>query len=239
MPALALILALMPLLSWTSGAAHAGVPEGSVVRIRAVAADDSVKFGSAVVVGPERLATACHVTRHATRIEISHGNERWVARDEAGSPTHDLCVLTVPDLHLPAVTIRRAQDLAPDERVIAAGFERGGAVLVTAVGTVKSLYRYDEGAVIRTSASFDFGSSGGGLFDEAGNLVGLLAFRARTGTDLRFALPSEWMAPGSVVAASFEPIGPGTSSIAFWERPSANRPQFLGVALREAHEAAQ
>jgi S1-C subfamily serine protease len=227
----------LALLWWAAGLAHGGVPEASVVKIRAVAADGEVKWGSAVVVGPERIATTCHVTRRATTIEVSHDGERWQARAQAGSAVHDLCVLTVEGLHLPSVRVRAAQDLAPGERVTAAGFEHGESVLVSSVGTVKSLYRYDEGMVIRTSAAFDFGSSGGGLFDEAGNLVGLLAFKARTGTDLRFALPSEWLVSGSAVAANFEPIDPAAPVSAFWERPAPNRPSFLGVALREAQPA--
>ncbi len=168
--------------------------------------------------------------------EISQGSARWLADSQAGSAGHDLCVLAVNGLKLPAVRMRPAQDLMWDERVVAAGFEHGGTALVTAIGTVKSLYRYDEGMVIRTSAAFDFGSSGGGLFDEAGNLVGLLAFKARTGTDLRFALPSEWLVPGSAVAAKFEPIDPGSPASAFRERSATNQPAFLGVALREAGE---
>jgi serine protease Do len=216
--------------------AFAGAPEDSVVKVRTVAADGEVKWGSAVVVAPERVATTCHVTRRATTIEISHDGERWQGRAQAGSAVHDLCVLTVEGLHLPSVRMRAAQDLAPGERVTAAGFEHGGSLLVITAGVVKSLYLYDEGMVIRTSAAFDFGSSGGGLFDEAGNLVGLLAFKARTGTDLRFALPSEWLVPDSVVAAKFEPIGAASTASAFWERPATNRPAFLGVALREAGE---
>ncbi len=230
-------LAFLPLLWCAGGPLHAAVPEASVVKIRAVASDGKVSFGSAVVVAPETVATACHVTRYATKIEISQGSARWLADSQAGSAVHDLCVLTVKDLNLPAVHVRRAQDLKQNEHVFAAGFEHGGAVLVTAMGTVKSLYRYDGGMVIRTSASFDFGSSGGGLFDEAGNLVGVLAFKARTGTDLRFALPSEWLVSGSAVAANFEPIDPASAVSAFWERPAPNRPAFLGVALREAQPA--
>ena len=236
---LARSIALIAFLWWTTGPAHAGIPEASVVKIRAVASDGEVKFGSAVVVAPGHLATACHVTRQATTIEISQGSERWLASTQAGSVVHDLCMLTVEDLKLPAVRMRRAQDLTQGERVVAAGFEHGGAALVTAIGTVKNLYRYDEGMVIRTSAAFDFGSSGGGLFDEAGNLVGLLAFKARTGTDLRFALPSEWLAPGSAVVAKFEPIDPASTASAFWERTATNRPAFLGVALREVGDSAR
>src|SRR2546429_5888717 len=50
------------------------------------------------------------------------------------------------------------------------------------------LYAYDGAHVIRTTAPFDFGSSGGALFDAAGRLVGLLAFKARD-ENLRYAVP--------------------------------------------------
>lgn len=216
------------------GIVLAGTPGDSVVKLRAVAADGEVKWGSAVVVGPERLATTCHVTRRAATIEIAHGEQRWIAQPQSGSSLHDLCVLTVEGLDLPPARMRASSDLASGEQVVAAGFEHGGAALVIATGAVKALYPYDGGNVIGTSAAFDFGASGGGLFDDRGNLVGLLAFKARTGIDLRFALPAEWLAPDSAVAATFVPVDPASPGGAFWERPAPDRPEFLGAALREA-----
>jgi hypothetical protein len=53
---------------------------------------------------------------------------------------------------------------------------------------VAALYQYDDGQVIRTTASFDFGSSGGGLFDEAGNLVEY--WHSKGGPARTCALPS-------------------------------------------------
>jgi S1-C subfamily serine protease len=220
---------------WT-GIAFAAVPEASVVKVRAVAADGEIKWGSAVVIAPERLATTCHVTRRAATIEILHGDDRWIVRKQEGSAVHDLCVLTVEGLRLPAVHMRAAYEVAVGERVTAAGYEHGGS-LVVHWGTVKKHYAYDDGMVIRTAAAFDFGSSGGGLFDEAGNLVALLSFRARNGGDLRFALPSEWLDPLSVVATKFGPIDPSSPRPAFWERTAPERPDFLGAALREGRES--
>ncbi len=228
---------MAPLPALAVGAGHAQVPAASVVKVRAVAADGEVIFGSAVAIGHERLATTCHVTRRATRIEILVGGEVRIAQEQTGSPLHDLCVLAVRDLDLPAVRMRRSEDLALGEPVVAAGFEAEAAALTMTAGTVKGLYRYDEGRVIRTSAGFDFGSSGGGLFDAAGNLVGLLAFKARTGTELRFALPSEWIAAVGATVTKSEPVGPTAQASAFWERSATHRPAFLGVALREAAAA--
>lgn len=215
-------------------AARADDFAASVVRIRAVASDGTTKFGSGVVIEPGRIATACHVTRSSRTIEILLGEKRWIAQSASGSPLHDLCVLHVPDVDVPAARIRGTQELRPGERVIAAGFQGGGAELVVGRGAVAALYAYDDGLVIRTTAAFDFGSSGGGLFDEAGNLVGLLAFKARAGDNLRFALPTEWLSPASVVAAAFTPIDAASMTSAFWERTQGERPAFLGVAMREA-----
>jgi S1-C subfamily serine protease len=206
----------------------------SVVKVRAVDADGSATFGSAVVIGPERLATTCHVTRQAKIVEVSQGSDRWVAESQVGSLAHDLCMITVRNLHLPIIPIRSSSGLHLGERVTAVGFQGGGEELVIGEGTVEGLYRYDDGQVIRTSAPFDFGSSGGGLFDEAGNLVGLLAFKGRSGEKLRFALPTDWISAGSLVVSTFEPIVPASKPIAFWERPRSSQPAFLGVAIREA-----
>jgi len=101
-------------------------------------------------------------------------------------------------------------------------------------GTVEGLYPFDGGNVIRTSATFDAGASGGGLFDEEGALVGLLAFKARSGARLHFALPADWALPGTTVSALFGPVASSTEHIAFWERPHATQPFFLGHAILEA-----
>jgi len=205
----------------------------SVVKVRAVGADGVVTFGSAVAVGTGTLATACHVTRDAKSIEIFHGAERWAAETQVGSLTHDLCFLTVRGLQLPILPTRLSTDLRVGERVIAAGFPGGGG-LVLDEGVVEALYPYDEGRVIRTSATFDFGASGGGLFDEAGNLVGFLSFKGRAGGSLHFAVPVDWALPGNFVASTFVSIKRTSHTQAFWERPKSNRPLFLGVALIEA-----
>ena len=205
----------------------------SLVKVRAVAADGSVSSGSAVVIATNLLATACHVTREAKTIEVTHRDQRWGATVESGSMTHDLCLVSVPNLDLPPVAIRGSASLQVGERVIAAGFAGGGDLAVRD-GIVEGLYAYDGGQVIRTSATFDAGASGGGLFDAEGALVGLLAFRARSGAKLHFALPADWALPGSMVSSLLGPVAISTQRSAFWERPRASQPPFLGHAMLEA-----
>ncbi|TMH70317.1 MAG: trypsin-like peptidase domain-containing protein [Betaproteobacteria bacterium] len=117
--------------------------------------------------------------------------------------------------------------------VMAAGFPAGGN-LVMSEGQVEGLYLYDGGNVIRTSATFDAGASGGGLFDDEGALVGLLAFKARSGAKLHFALPADWTLSGAAVSSQFVPIVPSGEQHAFWERPKSSQPSFLGLAMLEA-----
>jgi len=229
-------------LPWLVVAAVAGILSGplqardfadSVVRIRAVAADGSQSRGSGVVIAANLVATACHVTREAKSIDVSRGTSRWAASVESGSAAHDLCLVSVANLDLPAVAIRRSESLKIGERVIAAGFPGGGELAVRD-GMVEGLYPYDGGKVIRTSATFDTGSSGGGLFDEEGVLVGLLAFKARSGARLHFALPADWALPGSMVSLQFGPVAVSTQRSAFWEQPRTSQPSFLGHAMLEA-----
>jgi tetratricopeptide (TPR) repeat protein len=47
--------------------------------------------------------------------------------------------------------------------------------------------------VIQTTAPISPGSSGGGLFDTRGKLVGITTFQLKEGQSLNFALPSEWV----------------------------------------------
>jgi serine protease Do len=219
--------------SVSSGPLRAHDFADSLVKIRAVAADGSQSFGSGVVIADNLLATACHVTREAKTIEVTHDGKRWVATVESGSATHDLCLISVSNLRLPAIAIRASESLRPGERVVAAGFPSGGDLAVHD-GVVEGLYRYDGGNVIRTSATFDAGASGGGLFDEEGALVGLLAFKARSGAKLHFALPADWALPGTMVSSLLGPIAVSTQRNAFWEQPRASQPPFLGHAMLEA-----
>jgi S1-C subfamily serine protease len=49
--------------------------------------------------------------------------------------------------------------------------------------------------LVQTSASISGGSSGGGLFDESGALVGLTTLGSVTGDaqNLNFAIPADWI----------------------------------------------
>ena len=87
--------------------------------------------------------------------------------------------------------IGRAETLKVGDTVYAVGF--GVGRLTTSVGRVEALYPYEGSVVVRTSAAFPMGASGGALFDSNKRLVGILTFyRHGHETHAYYAVPIEW-----------------------------------------------
>jgi tetratricopeptide (TPR) repeat protein len=128
--------------------------------------------GSGLGVGPERIVTNCHVVDEAHLIRVVwQGKTRPAAllrQDEA----QDLCLLEVPGLDVKTVSLRDTADLKVGEPVYAVGNPLGFELSVSA-GLVSALAGTGKEQLIHTSAPVSPGSSGGGLFDARGRLVGV------------------------------------------------------------------
>jgi MYXO-CTERM domain-containing protein len=61
-------------------------------------------------------------------------------------------------------------------------------------GLITALRPVEDGKIIQTNAAISPGSSGGGLFDTNGRLVGITTFAMRSGQGLNMALPVNWVA---------------------------------------------
>ncbi|MGZ8259065.1 MAG: trypsin-like peptidase domain-containing protein [Caldimonas sp.] len=153
--------------------------------------------GSAVVVGPEALATNCHVLAKAKRVVVRHEKASFDARLELWDTARDLCQLRAPGLPAPPVRLAPTAGVVVGATVYAIGTPRGLELTMSA-GLVSSLRRNAAGQVVlvQTSASISRGSSGGGLFDDTGALVGLTTIGSITGDaqNLNFAIPADWIA---------------------------------------------
>jgi serine protease Do len=202
----------------------------SVFKVNAVRSDGSVSTGSAVTIAPEKLVTNCHVLRYAREIKVFEGDRVWNASLGSHDSELDLCMLIVSGFEGRTVRFGSTWDIAPDQAVAAVGYPEGGGFTMDA-GSVKALYPYRGGKVVRTSACFHPGESGGGLFDEEGRLVGILTFRAVAGGDFHFVLPVEWvlkLADETGIGA----VQPPTAK-AFFEQESYRQPFFLQAAAHE------
>ena len=170
----------------------AGV-SGSVARIRVSDGfGNPLSQGSGVVIGPGSVITNCHVTAAGDRISVKVGDDEFPATVALADEERDLCRLNVNGLNAPAVTMASVTSLKVGQRLFAIGAPHG-LELTLSEGIVSSLRSTPDGTLIQTTAPISPGSSGGGLFDAGGRLVGIVTFQHRHGQNLNFALPADWI----------------------------------------------
>jgi hypothetical protein len=164
----------------------------SVVVVRAHDGEGNpINVGSGVVTGREIVTTNCHVIEEAGRLEVLYQGQAYTATPGAVNQDRDLCQIRVPQLAAPRV-IFNAGRLRVGQRVYAIGAPEG-LELTFSEGIISSLRDFDGSQYIQTSAAISQGSSGGGLFDTEGRLIGITAFFISEGQNLNFALPVSWI----------------------------------------------
>ncbi len=153
----------------------------------------AVGLGSGVVIGSGSVITNCHVATAGGSLTVKVGAEQYSASVEVADEEYDLCRLSVSGLSAPAVTIGSAETLKTGQKVYAIGAPQG-LDLTISDGIVSGMRDLPQGRVIQTTAPISPGSSGGPLFDAYGRLVGIMTFQHRTGQNLNFAVPADWIA---------------------------------------------
>lgn len=165
----------------------------SVVTIQAYDREENpVNQGGGVVVGNEAVVTNCHVLEGGTRLTVGYGKETFEARLAHADHERDLCQLAVSRLNAPRAALWTGR-LRVGQRVYAIGAPEGLELTFTE-GLVSSLREFEGSQYIQTSAAISQGSSGGGLFDTEGRLIGITAFFLQDGQNLNFAAPASWVA---------------------------------------------
>jgi S1-C subfamily serine protease len=150
----------------------------------------NIAQGSAVAVTEQLLLTNCHVVNERPLIRIIQGTTVDEATLVAGDVATDRCIIKAATQKLvPVAGVRSYEGLAVGERVFTVGtpyqLER-----TMSEGLLSGLRTYRGRHLVQTSAPFSPGSSGGGLFDEHGNLVGIttLVLLGRATQNLNFAI---------------------------------------------------
>ena len=157
------------------------------------------KQGSGVIVSPNMVATNCHVVdSYGDIIIYKHDNRRattdtryWATirrRDTA----RDFCLLDVAGLYGIPANARRYRTLNIGEDVYAVGSPKGLDLSLSS-GIISQLRQGESTRYIQTDAAISPGSSGGGLFDSDGNLIGILT-RKITDEEVEgigFAIPAD------------------------------------------------
>ncbi len=167
--------------------------------------------GTAVAISKTILVTNCHLALSGNYLLVQmHENEKpRVARLYYKNRKQDLCLLEIPSADFSPVKMRSSASVEIGEGVYAIGNPKGTEKSISK-GIVSNKHLVQGGIWLQTDAVIYFGSSGGGLFDENGNLVGVTT---KMGGNFGFALPTEWImqvmaAPQPKLAAVGDPKDP-------------------------------
>lgn len=157
-----------------------------------IAGDLFLDQGSGVVIAPNVVASNCHVLidREAATPYVFFDDAKYKASLREVDRTRDLCTLDVPKLPAQPAKIALQSDAEVGDVVYTLGSPAGRS-LSFAQGIIAAL-REDAGTTyIQTTAAISSGSSGGGLFDARGNLLGITGWIDDGGENLNFAIPAE------------------------------------------------
>ncbi len=163
----------------------------AVVVVKTLDARGKVKGqGSGVLLPSGKVATNCHVVAGGDSYRVGHGKELIPAALYAEDDDKDICLLDAQGVEGKPAEFGSAADLKAGDPVYVVGALKG-LKLSHSDGIVG--LRRAPSSLIPTTAAISPGSSGGGLFDGEGRLVGLMGFYIGEHQSLTFAMPVEWI----------------------------------------------
>jgi tetratricopeptide (TPR) repeat protein len=130
------------------------------------------QYGSAVSITPEILVTNCHVLSRGVSFKIDD-QIKLLQVINADYKHLDLCFIYVPEMNFKPVTIRPSSEVKIGEKAYTIGNPIG--LKKTLSQGLISNFRDDKlgRRWLQSDAPVSPGSSGGGLFDDRGNLIGV------------------------------------------------------------------
>ncbi len=187
------------------------------VEVKTLDAQGKVKGqGSGVLLSSGRVATNCHVVEGGASYRVGRGKHLVAATLYAEDSDKDICLLDAKGIQGKPAQLGKAAALKVGDPVYAVGAPKG-LELSLSDGIVAQL-RGAPSPLIQTTAAISPGSSGGGLFDKEGRLVGLTTFYLEGGQSLNFAMPVEWIGE---VKPGRKLVTEGPSHTEWWKRAIA------------------
>ena len=198
----------------------------SVLRVKVKLSNGNLGLGSAVVISKNQVITNCHVVNDAFQVDLIVKGLPFAATAIKADWHHDLCILTVENLNQPIVRFGASKSLQYNSSFFTVGFPDETKEPVNSFGVVKSLFPMDDSVIIQASSSFKLGASGGGAFDDAGNLVGIITLKSRSNSPNYYYLPIEWVQ--ALMQKPAQALGL-KSEKPFWALDATERPYFMQV----------
>ena len=165
----------------------------SIVVVVAYGEDgEAIAQGSGVVIYKDTVVSNCHVIEKANTASVLYRNKHFAATLHYEDSERDLCSFTVNGLSAPPVQLGSTSQVQVGDAAYAIGAPEG-LELTLSGGLISSLRKIPGGVVLQMTTPISPGSSGGGLFDSEGRLIGITSYYMAKGEQLNFALPVEWI----------------------------------------------
>jgi hypothetical protein len=146
------------------------------------------------------IATNMHVIVGGPHVKVTlrdirGDRELEVVEVLAASPEHDLALVRVEARGLPVVSLGDSDAMRPGDSVVAIGNPLGLEDTVSN-GLVSARRTLEAGVeVLQISAPIAPGSSGGPIFNEKGEVIGIATAVLEQGQNLNFGMPARYLAP--------------------------------------------
>ncbi len=156
------------------------------------------------------ILTNCHVVKDVTQVTVERLGKKATGNVKTCDEDRDMAVVTLGGA-LPNLQIRKSP-LKVGEPAFAVGAPQGLELSISQ-GIVSQLRKTDLGnePMIQTTAAISQGSSGGGLFDSEGRLIGLTTLYYKDGQSLNFAVPISFVTTLKNTAANRATTTPQSS----------------------------
>jgi hypothetical protein len=197
-----------------------------VLRVQVGLANGAYGLGSGVVVAKDQVVTNCHVIANATSISVVSGGSSYQISAIKPDWKHDVCILKADGLPLEPVVLGNSEALQYEQSVFTIGYPSFIPVPTSTYGVVKGLFPMDDSVIVRATSSFNKGSSGGGIFDDQGQLVGITTLKSPGKNAYYYNMSVTWVK--ALLTKDEQPIvskGP----LPFWAEASDKWPYFMRV----------
>lgn len=200
----------------------------SIVQISVELENGNVGTGTGVVISNEYVVTNCHVLANGKGANVAKYGDGFKPIALKADWKHDLCALKFEGLPFKPVAMRDTASLEIEEDVFSIGYPNGNNVPQPSYGSIKAKYPFDGGLIIRSDAAFSMGSSGGALFDQKFNLIGITSFKSPGHQGFFYSLPVEWI---KKLLTSIDLLTLNTDESPFWALPYQQQPYFMQVVI--------
>jgi len=172
----------------------AEITASSTPAIVTVRTEDGLGTGF-VVRNDGWIATNFHVVRGATEVSVVFSDHREfkVVEIMNANRLHDLVILRIDARNLPVLPLGNSDQVRPGDSVLAIGHPLGLEDTVSN-GLISAVREVHAGLqVLQISAPIAPGSSGGPLFNDRGEVIGVATAVSTSGQNLNFGLPSKYV----------------------------------------------